>query len=197
MYERILFVCTGNTCRSPLAEGLFRQLAEREGLRAEARSAGVSAWSGSPISKHSADILLAKGISGSFTSSPVDDEAVAWADLILTMTMGHKEVLVRRYPDAVDFIYTLKEFAEDDPAVAEAIALRQRLQSELQIKRALGEPIAEEDERRLRQALATVPDFDIADPFGGNRAAYEKSAAEIETYLLKLIRKLRAAAGQS
>ncbi|MEF3305104.1 low molecular weight protein arginine phosphatase [Paenibacillus sp. GYB003] len=191
MYERILFVCTGNTCRSPMAEGIFRQLAAQEGLNATARSAGVSAWDGSPISKHSADILQAKGITDKRTSSSVTKETVEWADLILTMTMGHKELLIRRFPDAIDTIYTLKEFAEDDPAIADMIALRHKLHSELQIKRALGEPITEAEQERARQADAALPGFDIADPFGGDRRSYEKSADEIETYVRKLIRKLR------
>lgn len=191
MYERILFVCTGNTCRSPMAEGLFRKLAEKEGLSCEVRSAGVSAWDGSPISKHSADILQGRGVLDRISSSAVTGQTVSWADLILTMTTGHKETLIRRYPEAVDKVYTLKEFAEDDPSVAEAIAERQRLHSELQIKRALGERISEEELRQVRQLEFGMPGFDIADPYGGDRAMYEKSAAEIEVYLIKLIRKLR------
>lgn len=191
MYERILFVCTGNTCRSPMAEGLFRKLAEREGLSCEVRSAGVSAWDGSPISKHSADILQGRGVLDRISSSAVTGQTVSWADLILTMTTGHKETLIRRYPEAVDKVYTLKEFAEDDPSVAEAIVERQRLHSELQIKRALGEKISEEELRQVRQLDFEMPGFDIVDPYGGDRAMYEKSAAEIEAYLIKLIRKLR------
>ena len=193
MYEHILFVCTGNTCRSPMAEGLFRKLAEREGLSCQVRSAGVSAWDGSPISQHSADILQGRGIMDRICSSAVSGESVTWADLILTMTTGHKETLIRRYPEAVDKVYTLKEFAEDDPSVAEAIADRQRLHSELQIKRALGQRISEEELRHVRQLDFGMPSFDIADPFGGDRNLYEKSADEIEAYLIKLIRKMRKA----
>lgn len=194
MYERILFVCTGNTCRSPLAEGLFRKWASREGLRCEARSAGVAALDGSPISKHSADILRGRGVLDRICSTSVSKETVLWADLILTMTTGHKQTLLRRYPEAVDKVYTLKEFAEDDPVAAETIAERQRLHSELQIKRALGEPITEEELGRVRLLELDMPNFDIADPFGGDRAMYEKSADEIEAYLIKLIRKLRQSA---
>ncbi|RKN78823.1 low molecular weight protein arginine phosphatase [Paenibacillus ginsengarvi] len=190
MYERILFVCTGNTCRSPMAEGLFRKLAEREGLKMEVRSAGVAAWNGSPISKHSADILQEKGITDKLTSSAVTEDTVAWADLILTMTMGHKQQLIRRYPEAVDIAYTLKEFAEDDPAVTEAIARRQKLHTELQIKQALGEPVTKAEQEELQQAEAGLPGFDIADPYGGDRRTYQRSADEIEAYLMKLIRKL-------
>ncbi|GAA3412919.1 low molecular weight protein arginine phosphatase [Paenibacillus hodogayensis] len=192
MYERILFVCTGNTCRSPMAEGMFRRLAEREGLRCEARSAGVSAWDGSPISRHSAAILRTKGIDDRLASSQITDETIAWADLILTMTSAHKEALIRRYPAAVDMIYTLKEFAEDDLQVTQAIGDRQRLYSDLQIKRALGQTITEEELRELRQTEIRIPDFDVADPYGGDRQTYESCSNEIEAYLLKLVRKLRS-----
>ena len=195
MYEHILFVCTGNTCRSPIAEGLFRKLAAQEGLPCEVRSAGVSAWDGSPISAHSKQVLQARGVSDRLTSSSITGEAVSWADLILTMTTGHKEALIRRYPEVVEKVYTLKEFAEDDPSVAEAISYRQRLHSELQIKQALGQPITDEELNRIRKLELEMPGFDIADPFGGDRDLYEKCANEIETYLIKLIRKLRQAGG--
>ncbi|WP_311198795.1 arsenate reductase/protein-tyrosine-phosphatase family protein [Paenibacillus hexagrammi] len=58
---RILFVCTGNTCRSPLAEGLLRIKVQKEGLAAEVRSAGVSAFTGGDISANSASILQEAG----------------------------------------------------------------------------------------------------------------------------------------
>lgn len=115
MVKRILFVCTGNTCRSPLAEGLFRHLAKQQGLDVEARSAGVMATNGMPISAHSEQILKQKGIADALTSSSIDEEAVNWADLVLTMTVGHKKMVVQQYPHMTDKVYTLKEFVEDDP----------------------------------------------------------------------------------
>ena len=65
---RILFVCTGNTCRSPLAEGLLRIRVHQEGLAAEVRSAGVSAVTGGPISRNSASILQEAGFKESISS---------------------------------------------------------------------------------------------------------------------------------
>jgi protein-tyrosine phosphatase len=149
----------------------------------------VSASEGTPISKHSAGVLQDRGVFDRLSSKPATDEAIQWADLILTMTASHKELLIRRFPEAVDKVYTLKEYAEDDPAVVQAVETRNQLVSELHIKQALGQPITSEDIDKLRQLESTVPSFDISDPFGGDRALYEQCADEIQLYVHKLIRK--------
>lgn len=88
---RLLFVCTGNTCRSPMARALAdRVLAERgwEGL--EVRSAGLAALPGAPASGGSLRITARHGIDlSSHRSAQVDRDLVDWADLVLTMSPGH------------------------------------------------------------------------------------------------------------
>ncbi|RXT08686.1 low molecular weight protein arginine phosphatase [Ammoniphilus sp. CFH 90114] len=106
----LLFVCTGNTCRSPMAEGLMRKLVEREGLKVEVQSAGVAAYAGTPASVHTSTILRARGIESQHASQPVTSELVSWADLILTMTMSHKQVVAGQFPEAQGKLYTLKEY---------------------------------------------------------------------------------------
>ncbi|CDN44428.1 low molecular weight phosphatase family protein [Paenibacillus sp. P22] len=59
---RILFVCTGNTCRSPMAEAFLRELSAERGLRLEVRSAGVSTVDGLPVSRHALQVLENNGI---------------------------------------------------------------------------------------------------------------------------------------
>lgn len=108
----ILFVCTGNTCRSPMAEGLLRHMAEQEKVNIQVQSAGIAAFRGSPASTHTLSILKNKGISMQHQSQPVTDELLHWADLILTMTGSHKQVLSQQYPHALDKVFTLKEFTE-------------------------------------------------------------------------------------
>lgn len=191
--KHILFVCTGNTCRSPLAEGLCRMMAKREGIQIEVRSAGVSAMDGSPPSRHSQDILRKKGASDGLSGSRyLHKDEIRWADLILTMTMSHKRSVVERHPEAVDKIFTLKEYAFDDPETISAIEAHESLLSDIQLKQALGQPVTPEDRERLRSFNLSAPNFDIADPFGGSRQDYEEAAAEIEQALSRLLRKLKA-----
>jgi protein-tyrosine-phosphatase len=111
----ILFVCTGNTCRSPMAEGMMRQLIETEGLAIEVqvKSAGVHASDGSPASKHTEEILLERGIRMNHKAQSIRPELIRWADLILTMTSGHKDVLGRHFPECLDKLFTLKEYTDD------------------------------------------------------------------------------------
>ncbi len=88
---RLLFVCTGNTCRSPMAEALTRRALERRGIGAfEVRSAGTSAWPGMPASDGALAVAARAGVSlGSHRSIPLDHEIVGWADLVLAMSPGH------------------------------------------------------------------------------------------------------------
>ncbi|HJV45245.1 MAG TPA: low molecular weight protein arginine phosphatase [Bacillota bacterium] len=107
----ILFVCTGNTCRSPMAEGMMRQLAALHGLEMEVKSAGVFAMVGAPASSHTDTILRNRGIDDFFHSSQtVTPELIEWSDLILTMTTSHKDILLSYFPAAIPKTFTIKEY---------------------------------------------------------------------------------------
>ncbi|MBD0384347.1 low molecular weight protein arginine phosphatase [Paenibacillus sedimenti] len=194
---RILFVCTGNTCRSPLAEGLLRIRVHKEGLAAEVRSAGVSAVTGGPISRNSALILKEAGFEEQMSSLSIQESEVKWADLILTMTVGHKRSVIQRFPDAVDKTFTLKEYVEDDPLILQAIEEREQLVTELQLKQALAQTISVEERSRIFKLENTIPDYDISDPFGGSMNIYRQTAEEIGNSLDKLIEKMRRQQGGS
>ena len=105
---KILFVCTGNTCRSPMAEAI---LTAKNLTGIEARSAGLYAGR-TPLSQNAHTVLTQQQISFTHTSKPLDAEDMQWAEVILTMTNSHKMTLLQAYPEAATKIYTLKEFAE-------------------------------------------------------------------------------------
>jgi len=88
---RVLFVCTGNTCRSPIAEGLLRRAVEAAGRGdIEVGSAGTGAWEGSPASEGSYLVSLEQGIDLSgHRARMLTPELIEQADLILTMSRTH------------------------------------------------------------------------------------------------------------
>ena len=88
---RLLFVCTGNTCRSPMAEAIARRDLEELGwTNVEVRSAGVSAYDGMPASEGSRRAALRHGFDLSeHRTRSLTPELVGWADLILVMGPSH------------------------------------------------------------------------------------------------------------
>lgn len=109
----LLFICTGNTCRSPMAEWLARHEIAKLGLHHTVRSAGLYAFPGQLMSRSAVDALLRRQVVvGHHASQPVEDAMVKEADLIFTMTEAHKQAMLEKFPDAAEKIYTLSEFVK-------------------------------------------------------------------------------------
>ncbi|MGG2017413.1 low molecular weight protein arginine phosphatase [Bacillus sp. S10(2024)] len=107
--KRVLFVCTGNTCRSPMAEALLRHHGNGQ---FDVQSAGVFAAVGSDASSHAKSALDEKGIRVVHSSKQVTEGLLEWSDVVLTMTAGHRQLLLTHYPEISEKVHTLYEFVE-------------------------------------------------------------------------------------
>lgn len=113
MRKHVLFVCTGNTCRSPMAEAMFRQLLEERGLahRITVSSAGLGAFDGDGAADGARKAMAERGLSlDDHRSRRVDSAIVEGADLILAMTVSHRDRLREAFPHKAHQVYTLKEY---------------------------------------------------------------------------------------
>lgn len=112
MPQKIVFVCTGNTCRSPMAEGLLRKAAEENHLTLEVQSAGLAVFSGIPAAPEAVEACREKGVDiSAHQSQPLSRDLVLGCDLILTMTAKHKETILKKLPITEDKVRQLSEFA--------------------------------------------------------------------------------------
>jgi len=174
---RVLVVCTGNVCRSPIAEGLLRAaFAERMGPDApEVASAGTMGWTGSGADPSSILAAAERGVDISgHRAREVSDEDVARADLVVAMAPEHARAFAG---EADSRTFTLKELVRLLEALPE---------TEGASLGRLSERIAEAD--RLRQAgfEGDPRDEEIGDPLGMPLDAFRAVAAELDAWCSRL-----------
>jgi protein-tyrosine phosphatase len=174
---RVLVVCTGNVCRSPLTERLLRvRLAERLGDRndrVEVGSAGVRALVGSGMTvEAAAELKSLGGHDAGFVSRQLTVALMDGVDLVLAATRQHRSEVVTRAPNLLRCTFTLRELHRllqdadvdglpDDPAerVRELVVLAGR--------------------RRGSVPSAPEGNDDVADPYGGSAQTYAATTRQI------------------
>ncbi|MEU4834249.1 hypothetical protein [Streptosporangium sp. NPDC023615] len=178
----ILFVCTANICRSPLAERLTRSaLGPCPAVRVS--SAGTHARPGMEMDRRARGTLTRLGGDpAGFTSSLLTPARVAAADLVLTATSRHRAQAVTLHLAAATRTFTIAEFG----ALARAVQPERILRHADPVRRAR---VLVEEARALR-GLVRVDEPDIADPYGGSWLAYRLAGRTVTRSLAAPLRLL-------
>ena len=178
----ILVVCTGNICRSPMAEGFLRAALRARFGDAEpaVSSAGTMGLEGSAAMPEGVEAAreLGSDIAG-HRARRVTILMASQADLLLCMASDHREMLARSAPELASRAFTMKELVrllETLPAPelhADPASLPSRVAAAEQARRAGVVPVSRDD--------------DVADPLGQPFEAYRATAWELETWLERLL----------
>jgi protein-tyrosine phosphatase len=170
---RILTVCTGNVCRSPLAEQLLT--AEFSGLDVEVSSAGTQALVGRPMDDRAARYSAQLGGDpSSHVARQLTVEHLRDADVVLTAAREHRRAVVETLPRASQFTFTLREFGrllgtlniDDQAEIAEAANSDDRASALIAIMAS---------NRGVVEPLENPDDDDIVDPYRQNDEVYAES----------------------
>ncbi|GAA2846467.1 hypothetical protein GCM10010523_03180 [Paenarthrobacter ilicis] len=184
----ILTVCTGNICRSPLAEQVIRHRLQQSGVAGfTVASAGLHAAVNAPMEPLPA--MLSRELGGDPTGShgkQITLEAIESAELVLTMTLKQRDELVKKFPGAAQRTFTMAEFARAGQGLplAQAAAVTAAPSWASVTGTATGSPVAELVRRTaaVRSTAGLTSADDIPDPINADEAVHRDVAQRINGY---------------
>lgn len=169
----VLLVCTGNICRSPLAEALLESRSRRLGLPVAAGSAGTWAHRGNPATPDAVIAAREVGLEiEAHRARPLSESLVRRADLVLGLTLEHREEVVGLLPEAAGRTFTVKELAA---LLGRLPAPQPHADRDVALHR-----IAEAHRLRTGLGPSVVEDPDVRDPIGSALFVYRDVASDIE-----------------
>jgi protein-tyrosine phosphatase len=190
---RVLFVCTGNICRSPMGQVmLLHRLRERLGVDTaaavfEVRSAGTYGLVGEPIDPDAVATLTELGITADpFEARKLDESIVADADLVLTATREHRVAAATLVGDVAPRTFTIREFAR----LVDGVVPDDDTDDAVRRLRAL---VAAAAAQRGSVKPARPDDDDVADPYRRSAAACRTAGEHIDAATRVIADRLAAA----